>query len=740
MRDKKITGLIAGLVTGICLVIAVGALAQAASGDPIRYALCDLRVVYLYDDPAAIDWPTIYYLNDEKGCRVDLVTATAGPAFQVQRRSIDERYLISWQFTLIADDSARFDSVTSHLWSERRPDIVIIGLTDTTGPAAGLAKFVSSLEPLPGSLFNIVRVFRRGNASEKGGVALNSQEWYTRCRDRIESEAPRLLGEPYSTRSPEKTLSRYQSETAGGGGPDFLSGLKQLRLITTLDSLLADGGVRQALERKAANYVSLLQIVQTQAGRARLQSVVAAWQELRAFRDATSSEPTLAGVADFGKYTDSLVERVRRLALEETGVSWTGEIVVRDSPYGPKVKLVSSVIVAGPSEVKISRVSFLPYWDSTAILLDSARQSVLPHQSYVREYLVDISRQRLESVRADSLRFSIEMEAGGMPLVMTSAVPVRRTTRLAARFEPGFYFVQPFAALNVDKVVTSMALRVVISKPLDLSGNVKINLETPAGVFAGAYRQEVTLEKGQATETMRIPFSVSKLFELGIQNMVVSLTMDGRLVSSDTGIIRLASCHVEDTTSIGLLSDTTGNLEDILRMTDARWQTVSDRTLEVGDLAAFDVLLVGSGALENYPSFRKIRGRLEDYVRGGGTIIVMGQPSTWPAEALAVSFAPVAVTVSGPTLKIADPAHDLFKRPSPILTSGLAAYFQRPTKISGAVISPCRPLITGPRSEMLLSVSTLGNGKILFCGLPLTDMIGNLNVEAIHLLANILNY
>ncbi|MBI5267779.1 MAG: hypothetical protein HY851_11170 [candidate division Zixibacteria bacterium] len=726
------------LLAIICLV-AGGATSAAAASEPIRYALCDLRVVYLYDDPAAIDWATIYYLNDEKGCRVDLVTATSGPTFQVERRSVDDKYLVNWQCTMVAGDSARFDSVFAHVWADRRPDLIINDLTDTVGATGRLAKHISSLKPLTGSLFNIVRIFSRTEDADKGIVSLNSREWYTKCRIRIEAETPRLMGESYAVQVSNKTHSRYRA-VMNGGGPDFLSKLRQSRLIETLDSLMKPGAVRQALERKAGNSISLLEVAQTQSGRARLRSVVSAWQELVGFRDAAAVEPTLKVVPEFGRYTDSLVERIRRLALVETGVNWTGDIVVRDSPYGPKVKLVSTVMVTGPSEVRISEVSFRPSWDSTTVTLDSMRETVNPHQSLVREYLVDISRQRLESVRADSLRFAIEMDAGGLPMMMYSAVPVRRTTRLAARFEPNFYFVQPFAALNVDKVVTSMALRVVISKPLEISGRVKINLETPTGVFAGAYRQDITLEKGQATETIRIPFSVSKLFELGIQNMVVSLSMDGRLVSSDTGIIRLASCHVEDTTAIGLLPDTTGHLEDILRMTDAKWQAVSDRTLEVGDLAAFDVLLIGSGALDNYPSFRKVRGRLEDYVHGGGTIIIMGQPSSWPSEALPVSFVPTPVVVSGSTVHIVDPAHDLFRKGSPILTSGLLTYFDRPTKVSGAVISPTRPLITGPRSEILLSVTSVGNGKLVFCGLPLTDMVGKLNVEAIHLLANILNY
>jgi hypothetical protein len=278
-----------------------------------------------------------------------------------------------------------------------------------------------------------------------------------------------------------------------------------------------------------------------------------------------------------------------------------------------------------------------------------------------------------------------------------------------------------------------------VSKPLEFSGKARINLETPPGVFAGAYRQEIQLDKGQGSETMRIPFSISKLFELGIQNMMVSLVVDGRTVSVDTGYLRIAGCHVPDTIKIGLLSDTTGYLEDILRMTDAAWQTMSDRTLEVGDLGAYDVLLVGSGAMKYYPSFRRVRGRIQDFVTNGGTLVVMGQPSSWPSEVLPISLAPTKVMLTGSSIQTANATHDVLKRPTPILVSGLSAYFDRPTPVTAAVVSPCQPILTGPGSEMLLSVSTLGRGKVIYCGLPLVEMIGKLNIEAIHLLANILN-
>lgn len=728
-----------------CLTLAVvvftaGSRSQAAS-DPTRYALCDLRVLYLYDNPDKIDWPTLYYLNDQYGCRIDLATVGAGQFFAATEREIQGRQVYAHSLRVVAASSSRFDSVYARLWPDRRPDLIILGELDSTGLTARFAAVTTALKPKDGSLFNIVRVMRATGDPSTKAISVNAVELFLSNRERIEREAPQLIGDNYAATQPTQVLSRYQYDGKSAGAvSDFVSGMRFLRIGKAIDSLVREGGIREALARKAGNFVSLLEIAQTQSGRPRLMSVVNAHQEIKSLREAAKVEPALAGVSEFVPYLDELVSRVEDLAVAETGVRWDGRIVLRDSPYGPKLKFVSSLVIAGPAEVMISEVTFKPYWDSTSVILDSVRQAIAPHQSYVREYLIDLDSRKLESGKADSLKFTVEMEAGGMPMMLTSTLPVRSAPRLTVDFDPPFHFVQPFAALDVDKVVSSMALNVVVSKPLAFAGKAKIDLETPNGVFAGAYRQEVTLEKGQGSETIRIPFSVSKLFELGVQNIVVSLSLDNRVVAADTGIIRIAGCHVPDKVSIGLLPDSSGSLEDILRMTDARWQAITDRTLEVGELGAYDVLLVGSGALRYFPSFRKVRARIEDFVKNGGTLVVMGQPEGWPSELLPVSLAPVRVELSGTAIAVVDGAHDLLKRPNAVLPSGLSVWFERPTTVTAAVVSPCRSILAGPKSEMLLSVSPVGRGNVVYCGLPLADMIGKLNIEAIHLLANILNY
>ena len=56
---------------------------SAVANDLVKYAVCDIEVLYLYDDVKDIDWPTIYYLNENFGCRVDLLTLQERTDFNI---------------------------------------------------------------------------------------------------------------------------------------------------------------------------------------------------------------------------------------------------------------------------------------------------------------------------------------------------------------------------------------------------------------------------------------------------------------------------------------------------------------------------------------------------------------------------------------------------------------------------------------------------------------------------------
>ncbi|MCM2272417.1 MAG: hypothetical protein NDJ18_07695, partial [candidate division Zixibacteria bacterium] len=475
-------------------------------------------------------------------------------------------------------------------------------------------------------------------------------------------------------------------------------------------------------------------------GRKRADHLLTGLQELRTLQQQARAEARLAETPGFSQYLDEQVNKLQRLALDEIGLKWDGKIIVRESPDGPRVKFVATLASDGPTEIELNEIRFEPYWDTVRIILDAEPKRIQPHQTFVREYLVEIDRSRLEAQKPESLLFSASLAFGKMPFNVSSSIPIWQAPDLKVAFVPGFYFIPPIPALNVDKVVDSRVWKAIITKPPHFYGSVRLQLETPRGMFAGAYLTERPMDKGKISEIVRIPFTVSNLFELGVQPVTLALYADGKRVTADTAIIRVASCQVDDLIKIGFLPDTTGLLEDILRMTGAGFQPITDRSLATADLDMYNVIVIGSGSFRDYPSLRNMKDRLTDYVRHGGSLVLLGQPTDWPESLLPVGFVPGEERISGSDILNRIPGANLLTKPYAVSDNGLFDAMTRKQTVSSAVVSPAENVYVTPSGSTLLSVSRLGDGQVIYCGLPLLEMVAQLNIEAIHLLANLLNY
>jgi len=729
-----------------CLLVFAGAVNGSTL---IDQTLTDLQVLYVFEDPQTIDWPTLYYLSETSACRIDLLTVSSGRGFLYQTQEIPDRAIFMHQFAVNPDDPALLDSVLAVLCRVRPPDIAIIAATEPASAVSKLAEKLQSLSPPAGSIYGLRKVYREqrdGSDTTTSGriVTIGRREMSERYHDRMALEIPVLYPWFRVETLRDVRLMRYQliwaQGPAGQADPDFLSGLEPLRLMPLFDTLLVDGAVKESFINRARLFIMFFDISRRTVGAKRVDNAIAGYKALLALKDQVQSEPSLSGLPDFKPYLDNLATRAQKAVLDEIGMDWQGEIALRDSPHGPKLKFRASLSVNGPQTVELAYVRFRPYWDSTEILLDSISRKVPPHQSFVREYLVDIDRTRLEATMPESLVFAAEIVYGSVPMTVTSSVPLWERPDLKIEFHPDFFFVPPTAQVEVDKIVSAMNWKAIITKPRYYHGTVTLNLETPRGVFAGAYKQSWQLDRDRVTETVRIPFSVSNLLDMGVQNQSITLAVDGRVVAADTGILRIASCKLDDKVTIGLMPDTTGLLEDILRMAGANYRPLTDRTLQTGDLEAYTVILIGSGALRDYPSFQLITGRLEDYLRNGGSLVLLGQPSDWPQGALPVAFTPSIENVTAVELLNRLPQADLISRPYAISDDNLLSWMQMRRRVSAAEISPAEKVHVTPTGATLLSVTKLGEGQVIFCGFPLVEMVSELNVEAIHLLANILNY
>ncbi len=734
----------AALMTGLFLCLSVPAL----SSDRAAFTLSDVRVLYVTNPANAPDWPTLYYLNDEFGCRVDVLLIRPGERFRCVQRSVPGQQLYWHECSLPEGNEAHLDSLTGRVLSDRYPDIILLDGPGDDDLFDATRQHVMSLPVDPERLFGVIKVYERDRAETDDQIfprlALNGAEMCARYRERMEREIPRLMpGVEIETVPCEQlvvyrlTQSAVESQSHGS---DFLSGIDYMRLPSILEANLADGPKKQALTDMAASLAASLDASRQAAGRQRVDLVAEAYRQahrLSAFEDYGEE---LESKMDFRPYLQNLAHQAERSALEAIGLHWFGKVLRRDSPHGPRLKFQLSLSVNGPREIDIAAARFCPYWDSTAIVLDSMPKTILPHQTFVREYLVDIERSRLETPRPETLLFTVSVMTGQMPLELSASLPTWLSPRLEVSFEPDFYFVPPLPKLDADRVVASMTLGAIVSKPVSYTGTVQLSLETPRGLFAGAYRQQIALKSGSTSETIRIPFSISNLFELGVQHLYLTLGDGTQVVAADTARVRIAACDISGNIKVGLLPDTTGLLEDILRMTKVGFEAITDRSLLTADLGAYDVIIVGSGSFRWLGSFRAAKNRFEGYVSNGGSLVVLGQPDDWPDGSLPVSLVPGAEFIGRADISNRIPEARILNRPYAISDDNLLVSFGRPREVRSAVISPAEKVYVSSSGGTLLSVSRLGQGQIIYCGLPVLDMISQLEIDAIHLFANIVNY
>ncbi|MBK7142709.1 MAG: hypothetical protein IPH75_11585 [bacterium] len=727
---------------GILLLLATSAM--AGNEVDTRIALSDLRVLYLYDDPQSIDWASLYYLNDWYGARIDLVTVRPGDIFLARQSGLDDRQLYLHTYSL-PDSGQYVDSILFDLSAYRYPDIILIGDLSANKQAESLAVQLIQAPYDSVRLFNISKIYREVDSLGRSmGVSINARELANRYRDRMVQEIPTLYPGFDFKQSGSEALLHYELLAnrldAGAAKGDFLSGLGTNRLGSIVGRRLSDGAIKESLSKRIKTYFSMISLSTGSYGKKRAEHMLTGLQELRTFQQQAKSEARLQETAGFAEYLDDQVGKLQELALDEIGLRWEGRIVVRESPDGPRVKFIATLASDGPTEIELNELRFEPYWDSTVVILDGESKKVQPHQTFVREYLVEVDREKLEAQQPESLLFSASLAYGKMPFAVSSSVPIWEAPDLDVSFLPSFLFIPPVPALNVDKVVDSRTWKALITKPPHFYGAVRLQLETPRGMFAGAYLTERQMLKGELSEVVRIPFTISNLFELGTQSVTLSLHANNKVVATDTAHIRIASCEIDDKIKIGFLPDTTGLLEDILRMTGAGFQPITDRSLAASDLDMYNVIVVGSGSSRDYPSLRNMRDRLTDFVRHGGSLIILGQPTDWPESALPVGFVPASEKLSGRDILNRIPGANMLSKPYAISDRGLLDQLERKQMLSAAVVTPAENIFVTPSGASLLSVSRLGDGQVIYCGLPLLEMVGQLNIEAIHLLANILNY
>jgi hypothetical protein len=212
--------------------------------------------------------------------------------------------------------------------------------------------------------------------------------------------------------------------------------------------------------------------------------------------------------------------------------------------------------------------------------------------------------------------------------------------------------------------------------------------------------------------------------------------------------IGMADLVVPRLTRVGYVRGAADQVPEALQAVGIPVVLLAPADLERGDLARFDVIVVGSRAYETDPALIASNGRLLDYVRRGGRLIVQYQQYPFARG----GYAPYPLTIAQPHDRVTDetaavtvlaPEGALFQRPNAVAASDWDDWVQeRGLYFAHTWDAAYQPMLEmGDAGEKLrggLLVARLGSGLYVYTGLSFFRQLPAGVAGAYRLFANLL--
>ncbi len=185
-------------------------------------------------------------------------------------------------------------------------------------------------------------------------------------------------------------------------------------------------------------------------------------------------------------------------------------------------------------------------------------------------------------------------------------------------------------------------------------------VETPPGVAAGEYRI-----RGWARDAS------GRRYDTGIQTVSYPHISERSFTISSSMSLRLADMAIIPNRRIGYVRGAADRVPEALAGAGIGVEMLDAKALESGDLSRFDVIVIGSRAYETEPALAENNGRLLDYVKAGGHLVVQYQQQAFFGS----GYAPYPLTVGAPHDRVTDesapvrllvPDDPVFRTPNPI--------------------------------------------------------------------------
>lgn len=214
-------------------------------------------------------------------------------------------------------------------------------------------------------------------------------------------------------------------------------------------------------------------------------------------------------------------------------------------------------------------------------------------------------------------------------------------------------------------------------------------------------------------------------------------------------VIAAAEIRLPHLRAVGYIRGASDRVPESLLSIGVPLEILGARALEAGDLAHFDAIVVGSRAYETDPALARSNGRLLEYARNGGLLIVQYQQYPF----IEGGFAPFPLEIARPhdritdetaPVKLLEPEHPVFARPNRIGAEDWAGWVQERGLYFPRTWDPAyRPLLAVadpgmPEQRGGLLVAGLGKGHYVYTGLAVFRQLPAGVPGAYRLFANLL--
>jgi hypothetical protein len=299
----------------------------------------------------------------------------------------------------------------------------------------------------------------------------------------------------------------------------------------------------------------------------------------------------------------------------------------------------------------------------------------------------------------------------------------------------------------------------------DHEAKVTVKLDNSAGLTPDSSEKTVTLApRGTAVVTFRLRGTVKP----GRQQIVAMAFHDGTMSSSGyytvdyehispmrlyggSGMyLSAVDVKLPPRARVGYIAGLADHGADALEQLDIAVERIDPNALSSMDLSRFTSIMVGPRAYEGSEALVRNNGRLLDYAKAGGTLVVQygAQNMNNFSKVLPypLQWAPRAerVTDENAPVKLLAPTNALLGAPNKLTTADWADWVQERATYMPSTIDPRYTSVLGmndpnePENKGALLVAPVGKGKYVYVTLALFRQLPNGVPGAARLLANLI--